>query len=71
MLHALGAHRIALLSNNPDKAVQLERYGVEVTERMPTRVHLSAANARYLSPRSGTRRTRSSCRLPSREAAGG
>jgi GTP cyclohydrolase II len=48
MLHALGASRVALLSNNPDKARQLARFGVTVTERVPTRVHLSNANARYL-----------------------
>jgi GTP cyclohydrolase II len=48
MLRALGADRVALLSNNPDKAVQLERLGVRVTERIPTGVHLSAANGRYL-----------------------
>ena len=49
MLRALGADRIALLSNNPDKAAQLERLGIEVSERIPTAVHLSPANARYLS----------------------
>jgi GTP cyclohydrolase II len=48
MLQALGSARVALLSNNPDKAVQLGRLGVTVTERVPTGVHLSAANARYL-----------------------
>ena len=48
MLHALGASRIALLSNNPDKALQLGRFGVAVAKRVPTGVHLSAANARYL-----------------------
>ncbi len=48
MLHTLGAHRIRLLSNNPDKALQLDALGVTVTERIPTRVHLSKANARYL-----------------------
>jgi GTP cyclohydrolase II len=48
MLRALGASRVALLSNNPDKARQLGRFGVTVTERVPTGVHLSAANARYL-----------------------
>jgi len=48
MLQAMGADRVRLLSNNPDKAVQLELLGVEVTERVPTGVHLSAANARYL-----------------------
>lgn len=48
MIHALGLPRVALLSNNPDKAVQLGRLGVTVTERVPTGVHLSAANAGYL-----------------------
>jgi GTP cyclohydrolase II len=48
MLHALGAARIALLSNNPDKATQLGRLGVTVAERVPTGVHLSEANAAYL-----------------------
>ncbi|HEY1854190.1 MAG TPA: GTP cyclohydrolase II [Solirubrobacterales bacterium] len=48
MLHALGASRVALLSNNPDKARQLGRFGVTVTARLPTGLHLSSANARYL-----------------------
>jgi GTP cyclohydrolase II len=48
MLRALGVWRIALLSNNPDKARQLRRFGVTVAARVPTGVHLSATNARYL-----------------------
>jgi GTP cyclohydrolase II len=48
MLRALGVPRVALLSNNPDKARQLRRFGVTVAARVPTGVHLSAANARYL-----------------------
>jgi GTP cyclohydrolase II len=48
MLQALGVSRIALLSNNPDKARQLHRFGVTVTVQVPTGVHLSAPNARYL-----------------------
>lgn len=48
MLQALGVERVALLSNNPDKAEQLGQLGVTVTERVPTGVHLSAANAGYL-----------------------
>ena len=48
MLLALGAGRVRLLSNNPDKAQQLIRYGVTVEESVPTGVHLSAANVRYL-----------------------
>ena len=48
MLLALGHPRVALLSNNPDKAAQLERHGVTVTRRVPTRVHVSPANRGYL-----------------------
>jgi GTP cyclohydrolase II len=48
MLQALDERRIALLSNNPDKAAQLTRLGIEVTALVPTAVHLSASNARYL-----------------------
>ena len=48
MLAALGVDRVALLSNNPDKAEQLSRHGIGVRARVPTAVHLSAANAGYL-----------------------
>ncbi|UIN29530.1 GTP cyclohydrolase II [Microbacterium binotii] len=48
MLRTVGAERIRLLSNNPDKAAQLEDLGIEVTDRVRTAVHLSASNARYL-----------------------
>ena len=48
MLRALGVLRVALLSNNPDKARQLRRFGVTVTACVPTGVHVSASNARYL-----------------------
>ena len=53
MLHALGVDRLALLSNNPDKADQLERLGVDVTTRVPTAVHRAPANARYLAAKAG------------------
>ena len=84
MLRALGVARVALLSNNPDKAEQLSRLGVTVTERVPTGVHLSAANAGYLaakarraahtcsSPRSGTGpRTSRASTVTSTDAATG
>jgi GTP cyclohydrolase II len=48
MLRALGQPSVALLTNNPDKVTQLRRLGVTVTERVPTGVHLSTANAHYL-----------------------
>jgi GTP cyclohydrolase II len=53
MLLALDVARIALLSNNPDKAEQLHRLGVTVSERVPTGVHLSPANAGYLAAKAG------------------
>jgi GTP cyclohydrolase II len=48
MLQALDVARVALLSNNPDKSRQLRELGVTVAERVPTGVHLSSWNARYL-----------------------
>ena len=48
MVRALGLREILLLSNNPDKAAQLTRHGVLVAHRVPTGVHLSTSNARYL-----------------------
>jgi GTP cyclohydrolase II len=48
MLGALGVDRVALLSNNPDKAAQLRALGITVARRVPTGVHLSDANAHYL-----------------------
>jgi len=48
MLRALGVDRIRLLSNNPDKAAQLDGLGIHVTARVRTEVHLSEANSRYL-----------------------
>jgi GTP cyclohydrolase II len=48
MLADLGVTRISLLTNNPDKLQQMRAYGVEVTEVLPTAVHASAANVRYL-----------------------
>ncbi|MDG4766892.1 GTP cyclohydrolase II [Solwaraspora sp. WMMD406] len=48
MLIALGVRRVALLTNNPDKAEQLDRLGVRVSEQIRTGVHVSAANVRYL-----------------------
>jgi GTP cyclohydrolase II len=63
MLLALGVERIALLSNNPDKAEQLSRHAVTVTERVPTGVHLSRANAGYLAAKA--RRSSHTLHLPS------
>ncbi len=62
MLLTLGADRITLLSNNPDKAAQLRALGVDVPEQVPTGVHLSAANTAYLEAK--VRRTAHTLDLP-------
>ncbi|GAA2511264.1 GTP cyclohydrolase II [Pilimelia columellifera] len=48
MLHALGMTRVRLLTNNPDKVRQLREHGIDVVEVLPTAVHLTTHNARYL-----------------------
>ncbi|RNM14830.1 GTP cyclohydrolase II [Nocardioides pocheonensis] len=48
MLRALGLDRVAVLTNNPDKVAQLDRLGIEIAERVPTGLHLTATNAPYL-----------------------
>jgi len=48
MLTALAQPEVRLLSNNPDKAAQLEALGVAVVARVPTGVHLSPVNGHYL-----------------------
>jgi GTP cyclohydrolase II len=63
MLRALGVSRVTLLSNNPDKARQLQTCGVTVVEQVPTGVYVSAANHRYLETKA--RRGRHTLELPS------
>lgn len=48
MLHALGLDRIRLLTNNPDKVAQLREHEIDVVSVIPTGVHVTAENARYL-----------------------
>lgn len=48
MLAAVGANTVRLLTNNPDKAAQLAALGIGVTEQVPTGVHLTPVNHRYL-----------------------
>ena len=48
MLKAVGASRIRLLSNNPDKALQLSALGIAVEASVATGVHATASNLRYL-----------------------
>ncbi|MGC0331015.1 GTP cyclohydrolase II [Streptomyces sp. SAI-170] len=48
MLRALGITELDLLSNNPDKAAQLDGLGITVHDRVPTGVFTTAHNVRYL-----------------------
>ncbi len=48
ILEDLGLPRVRLLSNNPDKAAQLNRYGIIVTEQLPLIVGVSEFNESYL-----------------------
>jgi GTP cyclohydrolase II len=53
MLLGLGVDRVELLTNNPDKAAQLAAAGVGVARCLPTGLHLSPANGRYLTAKAG------------------
>jgi GTP cyclohydrolase II len=48
ILKALGATKIRLLSNNPDKVQQLEAAGIKVVERVPCQPRISKISRRYL-----------------------
>ena len=48
MLRALGISQVRLLSNNPDKVVQLENNGIHVVEAIPTGTFVTPFNRDYL-----------------------
>jgi 3,4-dihydroxy 2-butanone 4-phosphate synthase/GTP cyclohydrolase II len=48
ILQQLGATRIRLLSNNPDKVKQLEDFGIKVVERVPCQPRISKTSRAYL-----------------------
>jgi GTP cyclohydrolase II len=48
MLRQLGYATVRLLTNNPDKVAALERYGVQVAERVPHVFPANGHNERYL-----------------------
>jgi 3,4-dihydroxy 2-butanone 4-phosphate synthase/GTP cyclohydrolase II len=48
MLRDLGITSVRLLTNNPDKATQLEAYGVKVAERVPIQIAPTPENIQYL-----------------------
>src|SRR6201987_2783666 len=47
-LHLLGVRKVRLLSNNPDKVQQLERYGIKVGARIPCQQRISKISRAYL-----------------------
>jgi GTP cyclohydrolase II len=48
ILKKLGARKIRLLSNNPDKVKQLESAGIKVVERVPCQPRISKISRAYL-----------------------
>jgi GTP cyclohydrolase II len=48
ILKKLGAKRIRLLSNNPEKVRQLESAGIRVVERVPCEPRISKSARAYL-----------------------
>ncbi|MCK5305634.1 MAG: bifunctional 3,4-dihydroxy-2-butanone-4-phosphate synthase/GTP cyclohydrolase II [Candidatus Omnitrophica bacterium] len=44
----LGLKKIRLITNNPQKIIGLEGYGLEVTERVPIEIKPASSNRRYL-----------------------
>jgi GTP cyclohydrolase II len=57
MLRTLGLTRIRLLTNNPDKVTQLRGLGIRVDVVLPTAVHLTPHNSRYLYAKAGSGHT--------------
>lgn len=48
ILHALGIKKISLLTNNPQKRVGLEGYGLEIVENVPIVIQPNQYNEKYL-----------------------
>src|SRR5215831_19126427 len=48
ILRELGAKKIRLLSNNPEKVRQLEKFGIKVVERVPCQPRVSRISRKYL-----------------------
>ncbi|MDE6769819.1 MAG: GTP cyclohydrolase II, partial [Muribaculaceae bacterium] len=48
ILHALGIHKMRLMTNNPVKRIGLEGYGLEVTENVPLEVEPNKYNRFYM-----------------------
>lgn len=49
MLKQLGIKKVKLMTNNPDKVNQLQKYDIQVTERVELEIDSNCSNKRYLS----------------------
>jgi len=65
MLALLGVKKMQLLTNNPDKIVQLEQHGLTVTKRVPLILPTNAHNERYMD----TKRARTGHLLDNQDGA--
>lgn len=48
ILHALGIHKMKLITNNPTKRIGLEGFGIEVTENVPIEIEPNDYNRFYM-----------------------
>ena len=48
ILRELGVHSLRLLTNNPDKVDQVEKYGIKVSEREPIEIKSNEIDEYYL-----------------------
>ena len=48
ILRNLGVKELRLLTNNPDKAYQLEEFGIRIKQRVPIQMNATAYDLRYL-----------------------
>jgi GTP cyclohydrolase II len=48
ILNDLGVHSVRLLTNNPEKIADMQRWGISVTRRMPLQSTVTSENAGYL-----------------------
>lgn len=48
ILYSLGASKLRLITNNPEKITGISGYGLEIVERIPTKVCCNEKNKKYL-----------------------
>jgi 3,4-dihydroxy 2-butanone 4-phosphate synthase/GTP cyclohydrolase II len=48
ILSDLGVHKMRLMTNNPQKIIGLEGYGIEIVERVPIEIPPTEDNKYYL-----------------------